>query len=68
MATKKTGSTSGQTVTIEQFRSVAGRTKEIKASIDALGLGKIGKKRTLPLNDAVKGMLRTVEHLVRVVK
>jgi large subunit ribosomal protein L30 len=59
--------TSDKTVTIEQYRSGAGRTKEVKTTLTALGLGRIGKKKTLPHNAAVEGMIKRVAHLVRVI-
>ncbi len=31
------------TITVEQYRSGAGRAREVKATLDALGLGGIGK-------------------------
>jgi large subunit ribosomal protein L30 len=55
------------TVTVEQYRSDAGRTKEVKATLAALGLGRIGKKKTLTSNPAVEGMIKRVSHLVRVI-
>ena len=59
---------SGGSITVEQYRSGAGRTKEVKATLSALGLGRIGKTKELPLNPAVEGMIKRVAHLVKVVK
>ena len=59
---------SGKTITVEQFRSGAGRTKEVKATLAALGLGRIGKSKEIPLNPAVEGMIKRVSHLVKIVK
>lgn len=58
----------GTTITVQQYRSGAGRTKELKATLTALGLGRIGKSKTLPLNSAVEGMIKRVSHIVKVVK
>ncbi len=55
-------------VTVTQLRSTAGREPSTKRTIAALGLGKIGKSKTIKVNDAVRGMLRKVEHLVGVVE
>lgn len=55
-------------VTVEQYRSDAGRIQEVKATLRALGLGRIGKRKELPANDAVLGMIKRVSHLVRVVQ
>jgi large subunit ribosomal protein L30 len=59
---------SEKTITVEQYRSGAGRTKEVKTTLDALGLGRIGKRKELPLNPAVEGMIKRVSHLVKIVK
>ena len=58
--------TSGKKILVEQFRSGAGRTKEVKETLKALGLGGIGKQKELPENPAVLGMIKRVEHLVRI--
>lgn len=48
-------------------RSSAGRTKRVKAVLEALGLRRIGDTRLVDLaNDALVGMVRRVEHLVKV--
>ena len=65
---KKEQTSAAQTIVVEQYRSGAGRTKEVKATLDALGLGRIGKTKQLPLNAAVEGMIKRVSHLVKVVK
>jgi large subunit ribosomal protein L30 len=59
---------SGNTITVEQYRSGAGRTKEVKTTLTALGLGRIGKRKEIPLNPAVEGMIKRVAHLVKIVK
>ena len=66
MATEKKNS--AKTITVEQYRSGAGRTKEVTSTLSALGLGRIGKTKELPLNPAVEGMIKRVAHLVKVVK
>ncbi len=55
-------------ITVEQYRSGAGRTKEVLSTLASLGLGRIGKRKELPANDAVKGMIKRVSHLVKVVE
>lgn len=37
-----------------------------KATVEALGLKKIGKSVELPNNEATKGMIQAVRHLVKV--
>ena len=60
--TAKTGGKG--TLTVRQVRSGIGFSREQKATLKALGLGKIGRVRTLPDNPAVRGMLVHIRHLV----
>lgn len=53
-------------VIVRQTRSDIGRTERFRATLRALGLGRIGAERQLPLTPAVKGMLRTVETVIEV--
>ena len=50
------------------IRSGINRPVQHKRTIGALGLRKLGVSRTLPDNEAVRGMIRAVSHLVRVEK
>lgn len=47
-------------------RSVIGRPQNQRDTIKALGLTKINSTAVRPSNDAVKGMVATVAHLVDV--
>ena len=47
-------------------RSVIGRPQNQKDTVKALGLKKINSVVVRPANDAVKGMINTVSHLVDV--
>ena len=47
-------------------KSPIGAIPKQKATVEALGLKKIGKTVELPNNDAVKGMVWHVRHLVKV--
>jgi ribosomal protein L30 len=54
-------------VTIVLKRSLIGRTKEVQATLFALGLKKIGDSRKVSLeNVTVRGMVRRVAHLLEV--
>ena len=53
-------------VLVRQTRSVAGSTKRVRATLDALGLGRIGKQKEHALNPCVTGMLKKVRHLVSI--
>ena len=50
------------------IRSGINRPEQHKRTIAALGLRKMGVSITLPDNEAVRGMIRAVSHLVRVEK
>ena len=58
---------SGKTVTIEQIGSPIGRTKDQEGTLVGLGLNKRHRQRTLEDTPAVRGMIRKVKHLVKVV-
>lgn len=47
-------------------KSTIGAIPKHRATVEALGLRKIGKTVELPNNDAVKGMIWHVRHLVKV--
>lgn len=63
---KRTALVKGSKVIVRQYRSGAGRAVPVLRTLEALGLGRIGKSREFTLNDAVIGMLRRVDHLVLV--
>ena len=58
----------GMKVVVTQVRSNSGRTKDVLRTLEALGLGRIGKSKEHTINNALWGMLRKVRHLVRVVE
>ena len=47
-------------------KSTIGAIPKQRATVEALGLKKIGRTVELPNNDAVKGMVWHVRHLVKV--
>ncbi|MBP2097792.1 50S ribosomal protein L30 [Enterococcus rivorum] len=47
-------------------RSIIGRPQNQRDTVKALGLKKINSTVTKPANDAIKGMVNTVSHLVDV--
>ncbi len=55
-------------ILVRQIRSSSGRTKEVRETLRALGLGRIGKTKTHSANAAIVGMLRRVEHLIEVTR
>ncbi len=55
-----------QTVKITLRRSVIGRPKNQVETVKALGLRRIGDSRELTATPAIRGMIKTVEHLLEV--
>ena len=51
---------------ITLVKSPIGAVPKQKATVEALGLRKMGKTVELPNNDAVKGMIQRVRHVVKV--
>lgn len=66
MAEKK-AKKSGATVTVKQVRSVIGRLPGQRETLIGLGLNKIGRVSTLEDTPSVRGMIKAVSHLVKVV-
>ena len=59
--------TSGKTVTVEQVGSPLRRDPRQRQTLIGLGLNKMHRRRTLEDTPAVRGMIRKVGHLVRVI-
>jgi large subunit ribosomal protein L30 len=59
---------SKKTVTVVQTGSPIGRRADQEATLKGLGLNKRHRQRTLEDTPAVRGMIRKVQHLVRVVE
>lgn len=55
------------TIVVEQTGSGIRRTKDQRATLTGLGLGRIRRQRTLKDTPEVRGMISKVSHLVRVV-
>ena len=56
-----------KTVTVEQIGSPIRRPAVQRKTLIGLGLNKMHRVRTLEDTPSVRGMIRTVQHLVRVV-
>jgi len=54
------------TLRVRQTKSGIGYREDQKATLKALGLGKMGRSRELPDNPAIRGMLAKIPHLVTV--
>lgn len=59
---------SANTVTVEQIGSPIRRPKDQRATLIGLGLNKMHRKSTLKDTPEVRGMIKKVQHLVRVVE
>jgi large subunit ribosomal protein L30 len=55
-----------KTLIVRQVRSQARRPESQAMTLRGLGLGKIGRKKTLEDTPSVRGMIRKVSHLVEV--
>ena len=59
--------TSGKTVTVEQIGSPLRRDPRQRQTLIGLGLNKMHRRSTLGDTPSLRGMIRKVSHLVRVV-
>lgn len=66
MAEKK--ESSGKTLTVEQIGSPLRRPKDQRDTLIGLGLNKMHKRRTLEDTPAVRGMIKKVSHMVRIIE
>ena len=57
-----------KTVTVEQIGSPSRRPKDQRATLIGLGLNKMHRRSTLKDTPEVRGMIRKIQHLVRVVE
>ncbi len=57
-----------KTVTIQQIGSPLRRPNDQRQTLVGLGLNKMNRRRTLEDTPSVRGMIRKVSHLVRVVE
>jgi large subunit ribosomal protein L30 len=64
---KAPAKTKDATVTVEQVASPSRRVHTQRETLVGLGLNKISRRSTLPDTPAVRGMISSVKHLVRVV-
>ena len=56
-----------KTIVVEQIGSPIRRPWQQRATLIGLGLNKMRRRSTLEDNPSVRGMIATVQHLVRVV-
>ena len=56
-----------KTLKVEQIASPLRKHHDQRETLVGLGLNKIGRRRDVPDTPATRGMIRKVQHLVRVV-
>lgn len=56
-----------KTVQVKLVKSLIGAKKDQIATAESMGLRKIGDTTTQPVNDATKGKITKISHLVEVV-
>ena len=54
-------------ITIRWVRSAIGKPRRQKDTVRSLGFTHLNQVRTLPDNEAVRGMIKKMEHLVEVI-
>ena len=57
-----------KTLTVEQTASPLRRPAQQRATLIGLGLNKVNRRSTLEDTPAVRGMIRKVHHMVRIVE
>ena len=57
-----------KTITIEQTGSPLRRPADQRATLVGLGLNKMNRRSTLEDTPAIRGMIRKVRHMVRIVE
>jgi large subunit ribosomal protein L30 len=57
-----------KTLRVKYVKSCIGYPTRQKRTISALGFKRLGEERLVADNDAVRGMLRKVSHLVEIVE
>jgi len=55
------------TITVKWVRSVIGRPQDQRKTIQGLGFKRLNETLTLPDRPQIRGMIRSVEHLLEVV-
>ena len=64
--TTKVAKNNKKKIRVVLVKSPIGFSKDQKRTVTALGLNKLNSTHELPDNEAVRGMIFTVKHLVRV--
>ena len=57
-----------KTIKITQIKSTIGRNKKQKTHLLSLGLKKIGNSKSIIINKSTEGLIKKINHLVKVEK
>ena len=63
---KKT--TNNKTINITQVKSAIGRNKIQKENLISLGLKKIGYSKSIIINKSTEGLIKKINHLIKIEK
>ena len=64
----KSKKTNNKTIKITQIKSTIGRDKRQKINLLSLGLKKIGNSKLIIINKSTEGLIKKINHLVKVEK
>jgi len=57
-----------QTIKIKYIHSPSGRPEKQKETVRCLGLSRLGQVRDVPDSPSVRGMVKKIPHLVKIIK
>ena len=60
--------TNNKTIKVTQIKSTIGRDKRQKKNLLSLGLKKIGNSKLIIINKSTEGLIKKINHLVKVEK
>ena len=63
---KKQPTKQNKSIKVIQIKSAIGRKKIQKKHLLALGLNKIGQTKILTLNNSISGLIKKVNHLIKI--
>jgi len=64
----KNKTTKNKTIKITQIKSTIGRNKKQKLNLLSLGLKKIGNSKLIIINKSTEGLIKKINHLIKVEK
>ena len=64
----KSKKTNNKTIKVTQIKSTIGRDKRQKINLLSLGLKKIGNSKLIIINKSTEGLMKKINHLIKVEK